>query len=418
MPYKRYPLIFAWIIWGLAAMFYCYEYLLRILPSVMSDYLRNLFMINGFAFGNLAAAYYYTYVPMQLPAGILMDRANPRKILAAACLVCAVGTYGFTSPHLYIAYMGRCLVGLGSAFAFVGVMKLSTLWFPPHYFSFITGLTTSLGMLGAMVGNITLVRLMHWLGPHKLLLGAVIIGFLLALIIHWIIPQHSTGQATQPVRPLNTGRYRTEIFALLQDPQMWLLGTIGCCLFLSLTTFAEMWGIPYLVEHYKLSQQYASYYNALVFLGWAMGSPLMGYLASRCHANHLPRLIAVNALLGAICFSLILYNSSFMKPYLGALLFLFGLFSSVQVVVFTIARNFYPLGLSGIAFAVTNLLVMLGGGLSQPMVGYLLDRSSELSRADGLLHFSSQAFVYGLSFLPVSFCLAALLSYCIKVNRK
>jgi MFS family permease len=417
MLYKRYPLTFAWVVWGIAATFYCYEYLLRILPSVMADYLRNLFMINGLAFGNLAAAYYYTYVPMQIPAGILMDRANPHKTLAIACLICVIGTYGFIKPNLYIAYSGRVLIGVGSAFAFVGVMKLATLWFPPSYFAFITGLTTSLGMIGAMLGNITLIHLIAWIGIPGLLMGAILIGTALTLLLFIVIPETPPYQGAQAVALLKPARYREKIIALLKDSQMWLLGIIGCSLFLSLTTFAEMWGIPYLTEHYHLSHQDAGYYNSLVFLGWAVGSPLMGYVGARFSLDKIPYLIRSNALLGALCFSLILYSPIITKPLLGILLFLCGLFSSVQVLVFTIVRNLYRSNISGMAFAITNLLVMLGGGLSQPIVGYLLDQSSKLSSVDGLIHFSAESFTYSLSLLPFAFIVAALLSGRIKIDR-
>jgi MFS family permease len=408
-------MLFAWIIWGLGAVFYCYEYLLRILPSVMTDYLRNLFMINGLALGNLAALYYYAYIPMQLPAGILMDRSSPRKILASACLICALGTYGFITSNVYIAYICRFLTGLGSAFAFVGIMKLSTLWFPENYFTFITGLTTTLGMLGAMAGNMTLIHLMNWIGPKELLLAILILGIVLAILLGTFIPEHSTSNNSAPKQAqLHLSAYWSNITSLFQDSQIWLLGIIGCSLFLSLTTFAELWGIPYLMCHYNLPQEIAAQYNSLVFLGWAVGSPLMGSLASRFSNRYLPCLIAFNSVLSAVCFSLILYISYWARPYLGILLFLFGLFSSVQVLIFTIVRNLYPHSIAGASFAVTNLIVMLGGGISQPIVGYWLDKFSGSSSAANLISFSSHSFVYALSFLPASLMLVSLLSFLIK----
>jgi MFS family permease len=377
----------------------------------MTDYLRNLFMINGLAFGNLAAVYYYAYIPMQLPAGILMDRTSPRKLLIFACLACGIGTYWFAQPNLTIAYLGRFLVGLGSAFAFVGVMKLATLWFPASYFSFLTGLTTSLGMVGAMMGNITLAHLMDLIGSHQLLKSAVIAGFILTVAMGIIIPEQSPQLTHKPIPTLRQSTYITQLFALLKDRQMWLLGIIGCCLFLSLTTFAEMWGIPYLICHYDLPTYKAASYNSLVFLGWAIGGPLMGSIASQFKKkDYRPLFIMLNALLGALCFSIMLYFPQWAKPYLGILLFGFGVFSAVQVIIFSIVRDFYNPSLSGIAFAVTNLLVMLGGGISQPLVGYLLDLFSLPSNSTHLLTFSNQGFIYAMSALPCAFVLAAFLS--------
>ena len=120
--------VLPWVICGLGALFYCYEYLLRISPSVMMSDLMQAYHINATVFGNLAAFYYYAYTPMQLPVGILMDRYGPRRLLTFACLACALGSYLFAHAfHIELAQIGRFMVGFGSAFAFVGVLKLATI---------------------------------------------------------------------------------------------------------------------------------------------------------------------------------------------------------------------------------------------------------------------------------------------------
>lgn len=148
---------FPWLVCMLGALFYCYEYYLRIAPSVMTADLMRAFAISAAALGNLTAFYYYAYTPMQLPVGILMDRYGPRRLLVIAVLCCALGSYLFTqTSHIGIAQLGRFLVGFGSAFAFVGVLKLSALWLAPERFAFMSGFATTLGMLGAVIGDISL----------------------------------------------------------------------------------------------------------------------------------------------------------------------------------------------------------------------------------------------------------------------
>ena len=72
----------AWAICGLGALYYAYEYLLRITPSVMEHALREHFSLSATGFGLLSAFYYYAYVPMQVPVGVLMDRFGPRRLLS------------------------------------------------------------------------------------------------------------------------------------------------------------------------------------------------------------------------------------------------------------------------------------------------------------------------------------------------
>ena len=98
---KKKYMLFAWLICGLGAIFYSYEYFLRISPSVMESALREHFNLSATGFGFLSAIYYYAYVPMQLPVGVLMDRYGPKLLLTLACLVCVIGTFLFAgkAPH-------------------------------------------------------------------------------------------------------------------------------------------------------------------------------------------------------------------------------------------------------------------------------------------------------------------------------
>ncbi len=150
---RRSFLWYPWIVCGLAALFYTYEYVLRITPSVMTHELMMSFGISAAALGNLSAFYYYAFTPMQMPVGVLMDRFGPRRLLILACLACALGSALFVCQTFYWAALGRFLVGFGSAFAFVGVLKLAAMWHAPDKFALISGLCTCLGMLGGWFGD-------------------------------------------------------------------------------------------------------------------------------------------------------------------------------------------------------------------------------------------------------------------------
>jgi MFS family permease len=146
--------IIGWWICGLGALFYSYEYLLRIAPSAMENSLRAHFNLSATGFGMVSSIYYLAYVPMQLPVGVLLDRYGPRRLLTLACLICVVGTFIYTSTHVdWIAAIGRFLVGFGSAFAFVGVLKLATIWLPENRLAMVAGITSALGTVGAMLGD-------------------------------------------------------------------------------------------------------------------------------------------------------------------------------------------------------------------------------------------------------------------------
>lgn len=66
-------LIMPWMVWGLGCLFYFYECLLQVSPSVMSNELMRDFSVTSHTLGILSGIYFYSYAAMQLPGGVLMD---------------------------------------------------------------------------------------------------------------------------------------------------------------------------------------------------------------------------------------------------------------------------------------------------------------------------------------------------------
>jgi len=53
------------------------------------------FRISAKDLGNLSAFYFYTYVAMQIPTGVLVDSWGARKLLIAGSISAAAGTFLF-----------------------------------------------------------------------------------------------------------------------------------------------------------------------------------------------------------------------------------------------------------------------------------------------------------------------------------
>ena len=114
-------LLLASVICILAAMFYMYEYTLQVSPAVMTNELMRDLGLNAASLGTMAAFYYYSYTPMQLPAGLLFDRFGPRRLITLAILVCALGAFLFgITPNAFMASFGRSLMGIAPSFSFIG----------------------------------------------------------------------------------------------------------------------------------------------------------------------------------------------------------------------------------------------------------------------------------------------------------
>ncbi|MDZ7698797.1 MAG: MFS transporter [Deltaproteobacteria bacterium] len=145
---KSYPPAYlSWLIWALAALFYLSGFYQRVAPAVMTDQLMAEFGIGATQLGALSAFYFYSYVAMQIPTGILADYWGPRKLLTTGAFVAALGAFLFAlAPSIGIAKLGRLFIGGAVGVAWVTLLKLSMHWFPPHRFAMTNGLALLFGL--------------------------------------------------------------------------------------------------------------------------------------------------------------------------------------------------------------------------------------------------------------------------------
>lgn len=378
----------------------------------MTSDLMLTYHINAAALGNLIAFYYYIYTPMQLPVGMLMDVYGPRRLLTLAGLSCAVGTYLFASTDIFaIAAFGRFLVGFGSAFAFVGVLKLATLWLPPQRFALISGITTTLGMVGGMLGDIILTVLINKHGWRLSSYWAACFGMVLALLMFLLLRDggSQTGYAPHEV-PTLKGILKGSL-RIVKNPQIWINGLIGCLLYLPTSVFAELWGIPFLSQALHFSPSAAANAISLIFLGWATGGPIAGLISDVLKQRRLP--MTIGAVMAAILFSIVLYVPHVPVYAVCIIFYLFGFFSSAQVIIFAVGREISSSKTSGTAIALTNMFVMIGGVIFQPVVGILLEwRGGKF--VEGLHVYSADAYQYALAVLPFGLVLTVFLTFFLK----
>lgn len=408
---SRKHLIFGITVCLIAAFFYCYEFLLRILPGTLQGELSEAFgHISATTFGQLAVLYYFAYSPMQLPVGMLIDRFGPRKLLSLACLCCTFGSYLFMNfASLYIAGMGRFLVGFGSSFAFVGVLTLLTHWLPKRYFSLATGLMTALGMFGLMYGGIKLTELSATMTLKQVLMLTVIVGAILTTLI-FLIVRDAPGR-DHIVKP-SLRLFLNQVWRVLISREVWLIGLVGASLYTSLSVFGELWGKSYLEQAHDLTKIEAAKVVGAMFFGWAVGAPLSGYW-SDCTGRRTQPLV-LGALLALLCIGTVLYVPHLSYTSLLALLFLYGVFSGTEIIVFAMAKERSGAELSGTVFAAVNMIVTLGAVIFQPLVGFLLDFSSTKTELLGVMMYSASDYQRALLVLPLSLILVMMLGFFLK----
>lgn len=417
--FKYIPLsVYACLVCALGALFYCYEYFLRISPSVMARELMGDYHLCAAQFGYLVASYYYIYTPMQLFVGLLMDRYGPRRLLTLACFCCALGAYLFADNILLLAYVGRFLIGFGSAFAFVGALKLAATWLPPSQFGLASGATTCLGMVGAMAGDATLGHMVHGFGWRNTIYISAIAGAVLMTLLYLFVRDQNPVQANRYSKlqchsqPATMKDLFTGMLLAIKNLNIWYAGIIGFCMYVGVSTFAELWGISYLRSTYSLDSIQAGRLIFMIFLGWAIGGPLMGIISDRLRRRKL--IIVCGSILSLIITCLILYVPIWSIKEIRLLFLFMGIFNSAQVLIFVVAREVCSKEVTGIAIALANMLTMLGGMIFQPLIGKILDLCWNGAMANGVRFFSAYDYRIAFAILPISLFIAVILSLMLK----
>lgn len=411
-----------WVVWGLGCLFYFYECLLQVSPGVMSNELMRDFSVTSQTLGVLSGVYFYSYAAMQLPGGVLMDYFGPHRLLTIATTVCAVSTIAFgMTESFFMACSARLMIGFGSAFAAVGTMKLAANWFPAQRFALLTGLMVTVGMLGAIGGETPLALLIdHFDWRHSMIIMGVI-GLILALLIFIIAqdtPKNHLETSTQPTEEIHL---IPSVLTLIKNKQLWLVACYGGLMYMATPVFCGLWGVPFLMNKMLLSKATAANYISLVFVGWAIASPLWGLFSNRIGLRKPPMYIA--AIGGLICSSLFIFTSITKPIIMQILLFAFGVFSAGFLPAFSVAKELCNKKYVATGLSFMNMMNMIGIALAQPLIGYILDKLWQGELNGTVRVYPLEAYHTGLAILPLGMLLALIIlpqikeTYCQSVHK-
>lgn len=364
-------ILLACMICGLASTFYLYEFFLRVMPSVMMHPLMQTFHIDAKMFGILSAVFFYAYAPMQIPAGLLIDRYGPRLLMTLSVACCTLGVFLFAiATHIYIAALGRGLIGFGSAFAFIGTLVLVARWFPPRYFAFITGTIQLLGCVGAIAGETLIALITKHTNWRIVLIGASILGLVLMVLYGLFIRNAPRRLKIPQIKDPNHSDTWARLSVVCRNPQTWWVALCAFASWAPISILASLWGIPFLMRYYQTDITMAATAIAAVWTGVALASPLVGWWSNVIKRRNLP--LTLCYAIGFVCTMLAIYTPHLRWSFMIVLLFLIGVSASSQVITFGIVEDNNPASVEGTAIGLNNMAVIFGGIILQPLIGIML----------------------------------------------
>src|SRR5579864_1035965 len=186
----------SWLVWGIGALFYLTGFYQRVSPAVMTSELMRDFGLGAKNLGSLSAFYFYFYVAMQVPAGVLIDSWGARNLLFWGALSAAGGTFLFgATSNFAMACIGRAIIGGATAAGWLVLLKLATHWFPARRFAMLSGLGLFFGNLGALVAQVPLRLLIEHFGWRNVVLGSAVILLVVCGAV-WLVVRNDPSEAS------------------------------------------------------------------------------------------------------------------------------------------------------------------------------------------------------------------------------
>ena len=375
------PLWRSWAVWVIAASFYLAAFYIRVSPAVMTQELMRDFHISGRDLGNFSAFYFYAYVLMQIPTGVLVDSWGARKLLIVGALCAGAGTFLFASSNsFWVACAGRALVGASTAVGWVVTLKLATHWFPARRFATLSGLGLLVGNIGALFAQVPLRLLVESFGWRTVALASAIFMMATGALAMAVVRNDPSEvgfatyaptvlQGKSPERLLELLKGFAKIFAYRNT---WLIfcaqgGFVGAML-----SFTGLWGSPFLKTRYAITSATAAAICSVMIVCWASSSVLCGYLSDRFQRRK--PIYVLGAIGAAVGWAVLFYVPGVPLWLFVGIAALTSFADGAVILGFAYAKESVPVKFLGTISGAINAGNMIGPMLLQPAIGWVLDK--------------------------------------------
>lgn len=364
----------AWSLWSLVAVAYALAVFQRSAPQTFVDRLMADYDVGASAIGVLASAYFFGYMAMQLPAGVLADRWGVRVTVLTSLSISTAATLWFVhTSGLVEAAASRALVGIGDAMVFSSLMKLVSHAFPAARFGVMASLSQVAGCVGALCATAPLALAVGAIGWRASFKGLVVVLAVDLVVAAAVLRERSPAPADPAV---SLRRMLRASLDTLRRVSPWgpVITWLGA--YVASVSIFGVWGVALLTQGYGLSRTAASVQMFSFMASYMIGTLLCGHLVDTWFATFrrpltlivLARIALLIALTPAVGIYLPLSVTMACVVLLG---FVAG--AVVPLVWSSLRLAVAPTGIAtavGLTLAIGNL----GAAVAQPVLGALLDR--------------------------------------------
>lgn len=275
-----------------------------------------------------------------------------------------------------MAIFGRVLVGLGVSTVFVCNFKLLSQWFTARQFLLMGSAFMAMGGIGALSSSAPLAWASNVFGWRLTLVGVGGITLIMAGLVFAFVRNRPSEIGLQPVEIMLPAE--EENIGLLSGMKMvitsgrfWPVSIWAFCVIGISFAVGGLWGGPYLMQVYGVSKTTAGGVLSTFALSLIFGSPVLAWFGNRFGRK--PALIGCSLIMIGVCGLMSLYTESMPLSILTILFFLlFFTGGPTGPIVAAVAKELFPINISGTSVGTVNLFPFAGGAFFQIIIGAVL----------------------------------------------
>jgi predicted MFS family arabinose efflux permease len=157
------------------------------IPGTIFDELQHDFSLSASAVTALGALFVYVYAGMQLVVGVAADRYGGRRTLLLGSTIMCAGSLLFPcAQSTAMLFTSRALIGFGSSFVYLSIVKEVDTLFAPRHFAGLLGLAMLASYAGNIAATLPFERAVHGFGWRDTLLAVAGMS-VVALVVAWLV---------------------------------------------------------------------------------------------------------------------------------------------------------------------------------------------------------------------------------------
>lgn len=321
--------------------------------------------------GFLNGAYFIAFAVAQIPAGVMLDRFGPRRVISSMMLVTVMGTLliGLSSSY-GLALLGRLMQGAGCSAVLMGSFVVFARWFPQKYFAALGAAVLFIGGMGNLLSASPLAYGSQAFGWRQSFLFSGLLT--LALVVQMALIVRDSPPGTRP--PRSQGERPRQVLAgllaVMTTRHVPFLFAMNFVAYAAIITVIGLWAGPWLADMYGLSTDERGNVLTMVHIGVLVGyacvAPLDRWLDTR------KRIVFVTCGVSVMTYAVLAFADGLPLTVAVALLVLLGMMGSANVILLSHIRALFPVDRVGRGMSVLNVAVMAGVATLQTLTGWLI----------------------------------------------